>query len=823
MPSLPPPQQVAGRHLPLFEAYYKDLDPKDTNNIGALNAAKFLKNSGLSDVLLSKIWDLSDPNGTGFLTKAGLFTALKLVALAQNNVDVSVSNIGRDVPPPMMGDATAFPPNIPPAPSPLPLSSAPAPNPPLISSIPVVPVDWSMSPMERLKYETLFESLQPVNGYIPGNKVKGVLMDSKLPTDTLGKIWDLADMDKDGCLDRHEFIVAMHLVYKALEKFAIPATLPPELLPPAKRKTVEKLKSSAPPALPPAPVPWVVSKEDQARYETMFTRADQDMDGFVNGPEIKHVFLSANLPQHVLANIWSLADIQQAGKLNKEQFCLALWLVQRKLQGNELPSSLTPEMVPPSMRGPAAAGAGGATAAPAPQQPPPPPSNPEMDMISKDIAELSGERTHLENDIAGKQADITIKSGEIKSLQGELDALAATLRQLENQKVEAAKRLGDLKLQTGGIQSELSEVDGEIEAEQAQVDKLRTQATDQESILSRQEQELSSKKQELDGLKHEEHELEKKQRDLTKKVIGLTAGLEETQELITKVKGKVTCLETLQRNMTSLISLSEEAVAEPKTISSIPDALLSLEPEFKTEPYTSLIRDNTKQTDAFATSNGFDTDPFAATGTNSQSDPFAAAFNSNGPHDPFADTAPEPGPADSRFTKDPFGCDPFAAGGATSPAPHHPPAGGATLGAAAGGPPPRPESPSPALPPKKSKQPPPRPAPPRPLAPTQPVASTTTAPAQEFANFDNFNTKVKSQQVSSPFSPTSAYGSSTSSLLSPPHSSLKSPPSPSSSSPAAASTTSVIGCPTSITSQSVRLVIQRTRFRSTPEAKYFSG
>jgi len=37
-------------------------------------------------------------------------------------------------------------------------------------------------------------------------------MDSKLPVDTLGKIWDLADMDKDGMLDRHEFMVVRTVV-----------------------------------------------------------------------------------------------------------------------------------------------------------------------------------------------------------------------------------------------------------------------------------------------------------------------------------------------------------------------------------------------------------------------------------------------------------------------------------------------------------------------------------------------------------------------------------------------------------------------------------
>lgn len=44
-------------------------------------------------------------------------------------------------------------------------------------------------------------------------------------------------------------------------------------------------------------------------------------------------------------------------------------------------------------------------------------SNPELDMISKDIDELAREKLALETDIAQKEADIKIKSGEIKSLQ----------------------------------------------------------------------------------------------------------------------------------------------------------------------------------------------------------------------------------------------------------------------------------------------------------------------------------------------------------------------------------------------------------------------
>lgn len=41
--------------MEVYEAYYRALDPKNTNMIQAMDAAKFLKKSGLSDVVLSRV------------------------------------------------------------------------------------------------------------------------------------------------------------------------------------------------------------------------------------------------------------------------------------------------------------------------------------------------------------------------------------------------------------------------------------------------------------------------------------------------------------------------------------------------------------------------------------------------------------------------------------------------------------------------------------------------------------------------------------------------------------------------------------------------
>ncbi|XP_077275160.1 epidermal growth factor receptor pathway substrate 15 isoform X4 [Temnothorax americanus] len=716
MAALPSPTQVAGSHTAIYEAYYNQVDPNGYGRIEAMDAARFLKKSQLSDVILSKIWDMADPQSRGFLDKSGMFVALKLCALAQTGKDLNMSNLSLGVSPPKMGDITVVPQKT------------------IANALPVITSvnngDWSINPTERAKYDQLFDSLQPSNGYISGNKVKGVLMDSKLPMDTLGKIWDLADMDKDGMLDRHEFVVAMHLVYKALEKYAIPSVLPPELMPPGKRKDViiPKAKSptrmsiaiaaasphapAQPPPIPPLPnttavkslsgldvvkasaQQWVVSAEDQVAAEKLFLQADMDRDGFVSGTEIKDVFLQSGLQHPVLAHIWSLCDICQSGKLNKEQFAIAIWLIKQKLNGIDPPASLTPEMIPPSIRkaGETIVENNNISGY----------SNPELDMISKDIAELVRERQSMEQDIAQKEADIKIKNGEIKSLQSELDTLAATLKQLGNQKGEAQKRLNDLKAQKTEVDRDLSEVEEKIQRELKKVDKLRQQAEEQESVLRGQEEELNFKRQELEGLRQEEQQLEQQQNKNRDQLNELTKKLQDTQLEICQAKAKITHLQEQQRQMSDAIALYDSALAAGD-VNLVPDTSLQFIPEIEDIEYET-TRKNTGETneikaDARGTGalNGFgDQDPFAS---NKAKEAFNATMS-----DPFGSAFPT---QQSNNTKDPFGEDPFA-----------------NLHA-----PPRPESPSPALPPKKAKQPPPRPAPPRPSqGPTGPMRAAPAPP-----------------------------------------------------------------------------------------------
>eukprot|EP01147_Barroeca_monosierra_P000064 gene64-3460_t len=65
-------------------------------------------------------------------------------------------------------------------------------------------VDWVITIQEQSNFRAHFNSCNPVNGKVSGDAAKSVLMKSKLDFGTLGKIWNLSDIDQDGYLDIDE-------------------------------------------------------------------------------------------------------------------------------------------------------------------------------------------------------------------------------------------------------------------------------------------------------------------------------------------------------------------------------------------------------------------------------------------------------------------------------------------------------------------------------------------------------------------------------------------------------------------------------------------
>ena len=79
-------------------------------------------------------------------------------------------------------------------------------------------------------------ALGPTGGFLAPNIARDVLMKTGLQKEQLRKIWNLSDIDKDGFLDHHEYVVAMFLCDAVMQKGKpVPAELPRSVIPPDKR------------------------------------------------------------------------------------------------------------------------------------------------------------------------------------------------------------------------------------------------------------------------------------------------------------------------------------------------------------------------------------------------------------------------------------------------------------------------------------------------------------------------------------------------------------------------------------------------------------
>ncbi|KAF9920531.1 actin organization and endocytosis protein [Linnemannia zychae] len=100
----------------------------------------------------------------------------------------------------------------------------------------------------------------------------------------------------------------------------------------------------------PARPGWAVSREEKAQYDQIFSAWDLDHSGYISGERAREIFGSSGLPAADLGHIWALADPNNHGKLNKDEFAVAMHLVYRKLNGGDIPPVLPDDLIPPSTR-----------------------------------------------------------------------------------------------------------------------------------------------------------------------------------------------------------------------------------------------------------------------------------------------------------------------------------------------------------------------------------------------------------------------------------------------------------------------------------------
>ena len=181
-------------------------------------------------------------------------------------------------------------------------------------------------------------------------------------------MWSLGDPTGTGKIQENQFIACMAVLQKIRQGAltSVPTAFPQPLwnsvakgdaIPPvgtpasSTPTTVTQTQiSSIPSSTVQTGLPWAVPETEKRQFYAFFDKLDKRQTGFITGEQGYSFFLKSKLPETHLAQVWELSDIQKSGRLSKDEFALAMYLIKEKMAGKEFPIVLPVEYVPPALR-----------------------------------------------------------------------------------------------------------------------------------------------------------------------------------------------------------------------------------------------------------------------------------------------------------------------------------------------------------------------------------------------------------------------------------------------------------------------------------------
>ncbi|KAI0340677.1 EF-hand [Trametopsis cervina] len=330
-------------------------DPHGRGTISISALHKILSGSRLPPETLEAIYDIANADMNENLSRHQIGVALRLIGHAQKGAPIDQEVVWKTAPP---ANIAGLEPNQGPA------YAGPSTASGSTSRLPELPF---LTPEDRRKFMKIFNKNQPVNGYISGSQARELFTKSRLPPQTLGKIWDLADTRRQGALDAPSFTIAMYLIQACMSGTLtyVPDVLPPSLYADAARASpTEAFDSEFIPAstsisqtsrsLSHLPV-WDVPADIRASAQAFFEAFDEQRQDYLERSTIEAHLKQTGLPAVVLLRIWDLSDIDSNGRLSRDEFAVAMYLIQMAERGQPLPDRLPSSLIPPARR-PAASG-----------------------------------------------------------------------------------------------------------------------------------------------------------------------------------------------------------------------------------------------------------------------------------------------------------------------------------------------------------------------------------------------------------------------------------------------------------------------------------